>query len=156
MQWLVLIKPGPRKDHQWTADRVKGQGLAVWFDPTNKAAVAQTPKKGYAGYDRKVSAHTVRHSLLGIGLCRCRLVQECTFWPLSPAENAENCHVHIKSEPLGYRRRCSLMNDIFFYMVYTLQYVCVAKLGWRRHQDSGQCSARKLWVLHSCGCYFDT
>lgn len=70
-------------------------------------------------------------------LLRTRMHLGCPFWPLSTTQSANNGNLSIGTGTRSNGRRWpSLMNCVFFYIVWMVGCVCVAYQGNTWHQDA--------------------
>lgn len=149
----LAVRPLAHKANWWAWGE-KARSL-VWFHRCT--TVVQIAKNVHAGYDRKVSEHTVEHSLFHRGLCSCRR----TEW--TPV------HHHLPNWTIDQGDKVARYDENLFFKSCGRIGACVSLArGKRWHQDAlwekdklaeavwchGQCTVEKPWFLHSCGFYW--
>lgn len=127
--------------------------------PQKRDTVAQIDEKVHVDSDKKVSDHTVHHSLLRIRLHCCRRVKVPVLTTVRPPEVPVTATSELVNGAMDESR------FPFHHEVGRMCVPCLAKKE-RWHQDGGDSleeevwwsewwSAGKLWFLYSRECYVD-
>lgn len=160
LQWSGFIKSSARKEQWWTRDKVMdGRGSLMhmgsedcseWSDPTDEILKLKLWNKWMLVLiKKKVSKHTVHHTLLCMGLNSCRpaRVPMLNLCPLQKAPTTGKW-----ASELNHREKedGGLVRIMFSFGLHGWPGVCIL-MHYRKNANRMQ----NFESCHSCGCCID-